>query len=205
MKKVILAVFGVLLLTAYSCEKEEGVIAPKVIEAAKLTLQEESDLKFLREEEKLARDVYLYAYDKYGTEIFTKISNSEQSHMDQVLVLLESYNISDPASPDRGIFNNVVLQDLYNELTSTVDSSLIHGLTVGATIEDLDIADIESFIVNTEITEILDMYNRLNCGSRNHIRGYTTQLSNQGVTYIPQFLSEAYYNEILSGDHEMCQ
>ena len=204
MKKIILAGFGVLLLTMYSCEKDDEVVTLPVVTEAKLTAQEESDLIFLREEEKLARDVYLYAYNKYGTEIFTKISNSEQSHMSQVLTLLDSFNIEDPASQDTGVFNNTVLQGLYDDLTTIVDSSLVHALTVGATIEDLDIEDIESFITNTEVPEILHMYDVLVCGSRNHIRGYTDQLSNEGVTYVPQFLPQANYDDILAGSHEMC-
>ena len=204
MKKIVFALFSALILMTYSCEKDNEVVDPPINNDPELSEQEVDDLKFLREEEKLARDVYVYAFNIYGTEIFDRISNSEQSHMDQVLVILESYQIADPASTETGVFNNQVLQYLYSDLTSLVDSSLVHALTVGATIEDLDIADIESFIVNTEIPEILDMYDVLVCGSRNHIRGYTTQLDNQGVTYEPQFLPQTDYDEILNGEHEMC-
>ena len=207
MKKLAIAIFGVLLLTAYSCEKDSDVTSTTPtppVNTVKLTDQEISDLKFLREEEKLARDVYLYAFDKYGTQIFKNISNSEQSHMDQILVLLDSFEIVDPASPDTGVFNEPALQDLYVALTTTVDSSLVHALTVGATVEDLDISDIIHFTVNTDIPEIISMYSILECGSRNHIRGYTNQLNQQGATYVPQFLTQAEYDAIISGAHETC-
>ena len=55
---------------------------------------------YMREEEKLARDVYITMYSIYHVPIFNNISKSEQHHMDQVLCLLEYYNIPDPASAD---------------------------------------------------------------------------------------------------------
>ncbi|MBK8348343.1 MAG: DUF2202 domain-containing protein [Saprospiraceae bacterium] len=48
---------------------------------------------FLRQEEKLAHDVYVYAYDKYGITIFNNISNSEQTHINNMTDLLAKYNI----------------------------------------------------------------------------------------------------------------
>jgi hypothetical protein len=110
-----------------------------------LTQAEVTDLKFLREEEKLARDVYLYCYNKYQVSIFNSISQSEQTHMDSVLSLLNKYGITDSASTEIGVFNNADLQLLYTNLTNQSNTSLIEALRVGATIEDLDINDIEQF------------------------------------------------------------
>jgi hypothetical protein len=62
-----------------------------------LSLQEEESLLFMREEEKLARDVYLYLYDIWEDQIFLNISNSEQQHTDAVLGLIKKYNLPDPA------------------------------------------------------------------------------------------------------------
>lgn len=163
-----------------------------------LTQDETNDLSFLREEEKLARDVYIYAYNKYQINLFNSISNSEQTHMNSVLALMVKYDIPDSASPEIGIFNNLELQELYHALTSLADISLVEALTVGAIIEDLDINDIDHFINNTTKQDLLNMYDNLTCGSKNHIRAYTNQLENNGVTYAPQYISSAYYNEILS-------
>ena len=43
----------------------------------------------MREEEKLARDVYLTLYDIWGTPAFNNIASSEQTHMDAVLMLID--------------------------------------------------------------------------------------------------------------------
>lgn len=162
------------------------------------TQAEIDDLKFLREEEKLARDVYLFSYYKYQISIFDNISQSEQKHMDSVLNLMNKYGIPDSASTEIGVFNNADLQTLYASLIAQSNLSSVDALRVGATIEDLDINDIDDFIRNTTKSDILNVYDNLTCGSKNHIRTYTSQLSISGVTYSPQFISVEYYNAILS-------
>ncbi len=184
---------SVALIGTTSCDKSK-----------KLSSEEIEDLTFLREEEKLARDVYLYAYDKYGVITFLNISNSEQKHMDKVLELLNNYDLADPALTERGVFKNIELQQLYNDLTSKVDSSIIEAYKVGATIEDLDISDIDDFIARADRNDILDVYDKLNCGSRNHMRAFSTELSNLGADYSIQFISQAEYDAILNSANEQC-
>ena len=76
-----------------------------------LTDYEIEALLFMREEEKLARDVYLAMYEVWGTPIFSNIAGSEQAHMDAVAYLLEAYGLEDPvAGNPNGIFENDELQ-----------------------------------------------------------------------------------------------
>jgi len=199
MKNLTLTVTIALMLMATfsSCKKDDPT--PVV-----LSQQEKDDLTVLREEEKLARDVYLYSYDKYGTSIFNNIASSEQKHMDKILTLLVKYNLPDIASTQRGVFNNTMLQTLYNDLTTQADISLVEAFTVGAIVEDLDIKDIEDFIGRTSVPDILDAYDKLSCGSRNHMRSYTKELTANGVTYTPQSISPADYAAILANANEKC-
>ncbi|MGB5323183.1 DUF2202 domain-containing protein, partial [Lutimonas sp.] len=173
-------------------------------ELATLTLQEQEDLLFLREEEKLARDVYLYSFDLYGDVIFNQIASSEQQHMDQVLTLLIAYGLEDPASLERGVFQDQALQDLYSDLTTASEVSLSKALAVGATIEDLDINDLAFFESQTLKADLLNVYDQLKCGSKNHLRSYTDRLEMLGVDYDPQYLSIEEYNSIVSSDRERC-
>jgi len=202
MKNGIIVLIIGLMITSVGCSKDE--VEEIEIAVPTLTALEKSDLIFLREEEKLARDVYLFSLDKYEEQIFQNISNSEQKHMDQLLDLLNFYNIEDPANEEVGVFTNVELQVLYDELTMISDSSLVHAFSVGALIEDLDIKDIVLFEANTEKADILEAYEMLVCGSKNHIQGYTNKLNANGVTYIPQFISQEDYDAILSGGHLSC-
>lgn len=198
MKKILLATTVIFIIFS-SCSNDNSVAT-----AVSLTPNEVIDLKFLREEEKLARDVYLYSFDKYQISIFNSITQSEQQHMDSVLNLLNKYGITDPASTQRGVFQNTELQELYNILTAQSAISSIEALKVGATIEDLDINDIDDFINNTSKSDLLSVYDNLTCGSKNHLRAYTSQLDINGVNYIPQYISIDYYNTILSESNSGC-
>lgn len=206
MKKLALIAFGIFFFSFQSCNKEEATnVASTNSDTTNLiSEQDKTDLLFLREEEKLARDVYLFAFDKWGQKIHNNIAKSEQQHMDQILVLLNQYGLTDPASIDRGVFSNSVLQQLYTDLTSIADTSVIGAYLVGATIEDLDIKDIEEFEVNTSNPEILAMYASLVCGSRNHMRAFNNQLTINNIIYTPQFISQAEFDDIIGSDHESC-
>ena len=71
---------------------------------------------FMREEEKLARDVYLTLYDAWGLTPFASIAVSEQSHMNAMLLLLK-YRLPDPAAGKPiGEFTDPDLQALYDTL-----------------------------------------------------------------------------------------
>ena len=207
MKKINLLAFVLTIVILSGCSDDDDVsIDDNSVTISEITLsqQEIDDLKFLREEEKLARDVYLFSYDLYGETIFNNISKSEQQHMDQLLVLLNLYEINDPASTERGVFSNETLQTLYNDLVVQSSISLVEALNVGATIEDLDIKDIEEFEHETANSTILNVYDKLKCGSRNHIRNYTSQLTLNEVNYEPQFISLEKYIEILASLNEKC-
>ncbi len=166
--------------------------------------EEEKDwLLRMREEEKMARDVYLYFYEKYGLQIFRNIANSEQNHMDAVKILLEKYNISDPVEEtgdQRGVFKDEEIQKLYNELISMGEKSIVDALKVGALIEEVDIEDLKIAISKTDNEDIKFVYQNLMEGSKNHLRGFTRILSAYGVKYEPQKLSYEEYQEIVSED-----
>ena len=205
MKKTVLLIFAMFFVTLMSCDNEDTAPIVDPPSDPVLSEQEIADLAFLREEEKLARDVYLYAFDKYGVEVFNQIAGSEQVHMDEVKVLLDKYEITDPASPDKGVFSNTDLQQLYDGLIAMVDTSLVGGLTAGMTIEDVDMFDIERFESNTNMEDILTVYGFLKCTSKNHMRYFYYDLTDEGATYTPQYISQADYDEIVGTPLFMCR
>ncbi|WP_324735979.1 DUF2202 domain-containing protein [Thermococcus sp. SY098] len=163
-----------------------------------LTQEEVDGLLWMREEEKLARDVYLTLYEMYGLQIFRNIANSEQMHMDAVLSLLEKYGIEDPAVDEVGVFTNPELQALYDQLIAMGSQSIEDALKVGALIEETDLKDLEEWIAKTDNADIIQVYENLMAGSENHLRAFTSVLQNYGITYEPQVISEDEYNEIIS-------
>lgn len=168
-----------------------------------LSTVEESGLIFMREEEKLARDVYLTLYEKWVQKIFNNIAQSEQTHTEAVRGLLEKYDITDPVTDDTvGVFANAELQTLYDQLVEEGSESLVAALRVGATIEDLDIKDLEDNLALTDNEDIAMVYENLQRGSRNHLRSFVSQLEAQGASYEPQYISEDEYESIISSEKE---
>lgn len=190
------------LIGANSCKKEEIIQPEASTSNFTLTDQEKLDLQFLREEEKLAYDVYTYAFNKYSLDLFSNIASSELTHTNSVLALLNSYGVKDPVgSNELGVFTNQTLQQLYTDLTAKVDISLTDALIVGATIEDLDINDISNLTKNAKNFNVIAVYQNLACGSRNHLRSFTKQLNGN---YTPQYISASEYLAIVSGANEKC-
>ncbi|MDE2176453.1 MAG: DUF2202 domain-containing protein [Betaproteobacteria bacterium] len=168
-----------------------------------LSATEASALVFMREEEKLARDVYQLLYTQWGQKVFSNIAASEQQHMDAVALLLTRYNLPDPAAATApGVFQDPHVQELFNALMAQGQTSLIAALTVGATIEDLDIQDLQTRIAATDNADIALVFNELMKGSRNHMRAFISQLTKQGVTYTPQYITQAEFDAIINSPTE---
>ncbi len=164
-----------------------------------LSDQEVADLVFNREEEKLARDVYLTLYDTWNYNVFSNIAPSEQIHMDSILDLLNKYGIEDPVPADTvGVYNNSELTDLYNDLVSQGQPSLVDALEVGGYIEEMDILDLLRFIANSDHPDVIAVYERLMMGSRNHLRAFVGALADEGITYVPVLMEEAAYQAIIT-------
>jgi len=151
--------------------------APDALAQGVLTEAEKEGLLQMREEEKLARDVYLEMYALYGNTIFSNIIESEQRHMDAIKGLLDRYHLEDPAAVNGvGVFTDSHIQDLYDELYAKGTLSLNDALEVGVIIEELDIADLEELLNQTTKRDITRVYKNLLEGSYNHLAAFEDQL-----------------------------
>jgi len=165
---------------------------------------EKAGLIFMREEEKLAKDVYKTLFEQYEEKIFQNIARSEDRHTNAVLRLINRYDLEDPVkSDDIGVFVNQDLQGLYNALVAKGSANLVNALSVGAEIEEIDILDLRKYM--TEVVEnddIIFVYDNLLRGSRNHLRAFTKTLANLDGNYVPQHLTREDYDEIISSEQE---
>jgi len=157
----------------------------------------------MREEEKLARDVYQELGEHFAVQAFTNIAKSEQRHMDAMAKLINDYQLTDPVTDNtRGVFTNPELAKLYSELTTQGQASEEAALKVGALIEELDIYDLHRLGEATTNQNILRVYDELTRGSRNHLRSFTRLLAEQKATYTPTYLSPDEYTLIIASDTE---
>ena len=169
-----------------------------------LSAEEIEGILYMREEEKLARDVYLTLYEQWDLSIFQNIANSEQTHMDAVKTLIDRYGLDDPAAGnDVGEFTDPTLGALYADLVATGSQSLTDALHVGAAIEEIDILDLENHVSQTDARDIQRVYESLTRGSHNHLRSFVATLERQaGETYEPQYLDQGIYDNIVSAPVE---
>lgn len=142
---------------------------------ATLTDAEIYHLTYMREEEKLARDVYLTLSEYYSAAIFVNISGSEQRHMDALKRLILKYGLQDPVvDDDVGEFTNQDFSVLYDKLVDRGMKNYCAALRVGIDIEDLDIEDIADALEDVEAQDLERVLNNLLLGSENHLNAFTT-------------------------------
>lgn len=193
--------------------------------SAGLDATEASHLTFMREEEKLARDVYLTLADLYpDQQVFSRIATrSEQTHTDTMRDKLDQFNLPDP-NPDTnnlpsslGVFTGDewgwYFMEKYALLTSRGKISELDALYVGAFIEELDMKDIavcpqimidRGFsspcgLAYTDERSLQTAYSALISGSESHLRAYVGQIEAViGVgNYVAQYLTQAEVDAIL--------
>jgi hypothetical protein len=169
------------------------------VEQLTLSPTEADTLTFMREEEKLARDVYLVMFTYWSSKTFTNIAESEQTHMDAINKLLDKYGIPDPADPEIGVFNNTELQHLYDHLVDQGGNSKLDALMAGALIEEVDIEDLQTAIDHTDKQDLERVYGNLKSGSENHLRAFVSQIELlSGEEYVAQYLPKEVVDQILA-------
>ncbi|MDC6389313.1 DUF2202 domain-containing protein [Maribacter sp. PR1] len=189
----------VLLFGTTSCEKDEN----NSVIINSLSKTEENALIFMIEEEKLALDTYTYLGELWGINQFLNIQKSEQSHVNEVSNLIEQYDLTYTMLPE-GEFMNEELQGLYNQFVVDGSKSQLNALLIGATIEDLDIVDLEDLMQSISNGDILNVFESLQCGSRNHLRAFVSAINQMRDNYTPQYLSMEEYIIIIESSNERC-
>lgn len=162
-----------------------------------LSSDEINAILLMREEEKLARDVYDYFANLYNSKIFYNISNSEQKHTDSVKNIIEKYNLEDPFINSTGVFENEELQNIYNDLIEKGSNSYIDALKIGAMIEELDIKDIRDSLNYIDNEDIIFVFNNLEKGSINHLNSFMKNIEKLNSQYSPIYLSEDEFYKLI--------
>lgn len=179
-----------------------------------LSQAEMDEAIFMREEEKLARDVYdeLAAYwlAQSGTlpvvTIMNNVSDSEQTHMDSMKDVLSCYGLPDPVDTAEtpGVFLDTELARLYTDLTTQGQLSPLEALKVGALIEEVDIEDLQDSIEISQQDYTDAVYANLMCGSRNHLRAFAGEIIKIEGHYTAQVLDQDMVDAIVDSANERC-
>jgi hypothetical protein len=144
--------------------------------ASALTATEANAILFMKQEEKLARDVYKALHAKWGAAIFSNIAASEQNHMNAVDGLISRYRLQDTTPAEAGQFTYEELQELYEALIEKGGKSLTDALEVGVLIEETDIEDLRATLLAVRDRPIRNVFSNLLNGSLNHLAAFRSWL-----------------------------
>ena len=154
-----------------------GLAAP-LMAAEALTDEAAAMLAFMREEEKLAHDVYLlfsemYAGEEAGAKIFARIAESEQRHTDAVKGLLEAYGMPDPAAGRPRASSRTRPAGPLRDAREVGSAGFTEALGVGVMIEQKDMTDIVDAIeLSVAYADIVQVYSNLLAGSEHHLAAF---------------------------------
>ncbi len=200
-RRFLVSIFALVIICSTSVSAFAGGGSPSGnqngVGLTPLTGDEVATLKFVREEEKLARDVYLVMHEQWESAVFSNIAESEQRHMDTIKGLLDKYGLQDPASEEIGVFSDESLQELYDELISRGKQSLLEAYQVGGLIEEVDIEDLRAAIEETDRIDLERVYMNLLSGSQNHLKAFVSEIERLGVPYVAQYLPQEDVDDIL--------
>lgn len=164
-----------------------------------LSAQEIEHLLYMREEEKLALDVYSALYQKWKLSLFASISRSEQRHTTAIANLLARYGLRDPAlNSAPGQYSNAHLSQLYQELMQKGQKSTLDAIHVGALIEEVDIQDLDIALQGTNKPDIRQVYQNIQRGSYHHLRAFAHSIELYGKPYQSQVLGQDRVNQIIN-------
>jgi len=180
----------------------EANLKSAMVVTSDLTDSELASLIKMKEEEKLARDVYSVLSQKWASVVFSNISAAESNHLNAIVLLLTNYGATDTSIGEAGSFVDPEVQALYDELVAKASESLEEAYKTGALIEEMDIKDLEEALVATTNENVTLVFENLLKGSRNHLRAFNLQLTTLGIVYTPVYISQTDYDLIVSSPIE---
>lgn len=150
--------------------------SPTATATASLDSEVAAELVYMREEERLSRDVYTAIAKLYpDATVFSTIAKSEQRHFDSVGVLLGRYGLDDPATQAKpGTYAEAELTELYAKLMATARTSVKDAYGVGVTIEEKDIADLKDVLKMSLPADVQQVMQNLLNGSEHHLAAFTS-------------------------------
>lgn len=147
------------------------------VEAAQPALVDE--LKFMLEEEKLARDVYLQLAEDTDLFIFSQIAASEQKHMDTLVRQAEGLgiNLDEILAQASGDFLHPELAALYTDLLALDTQDVTQALEIGVMIETLDIQDLAANLQDPQLDTLDPVFSHLLQASYQHLDAFNLALA----------------------------
>lgn len=176
----------------HSSERYDVSDMPKL----ELSDQEVKDIRYMRQEESLAYDIYNRFYEEYGVQAFDNIKYSEQVHADVFKELIEKYGLEDSYNESTNSFESQEVTDLRDKLVERGMEGEVEALKVAVEIEDQNVAHLREKLDNADNENLQELYSNLLEDSKRHLTAFDRQLDMRDVEYTPNHISKSDYEEI---------
>ncbi len=165
-----------------------------------LTEDEKLAIIHMREEEKMARDIYRELSKTTKSKAFVNIPVSENRHMDVFDQLIDRYDLEDPVKDEseQGVFTNTKFTKLYKELTEKGKKSDKDAFEVGAMVEDINMANLIKYGNVTDKKDLKLAYSTLLKQSKHHMSAFYRNLKRVGGDFNPKYITEAQLLEAVN-------
>jgi len=174
---------------------------PPFDSTADLTADEIEFVYAVREDEKVARDLYTLFFEKYSLKVFSTIAKSESNHMRAVEILLDYYEIDFPIPGAYGVFEDSARQTIYDSLVIK-GSTALEGFRVMAQMEEECVISYRNVLADITNSNIKIVIENLGKASENHFKAAIRQVTALGGTYSPKYMTQEEYNAIIAKGFE---
>jgi hypothetical protein len=176
-------------------------VTPVFDSTAELTADEIEFLYAVREDEKVARDLYAAFFEKYKLKAFENLSKAEINHIRAVELLMDYYEIEYPEAGDYGKFTDPARQQLYDSLLLKGETAL-EAFKVMAQLEEDNIVSYLKVLEDIDNDNIGIVIENLERASENHFKATIRQITALGGEYTARYMTQEQYSAIIAKGFE---
>ena len=171
-----------------------GTCSVAATDTTPLVLSNEAQvaLLFQIDEERMARELYTAFGAKWSLPPFANIPQAEARHEAVLRQLATRAGLTLPTAA-AGTFDSGEVQKRYNALLALGSESADSALRVGAYVEEVDIADLNTLSATTDSPALNIAATALKAASGHHLQAFVGVLATRGFTYTPQVLTTDEY------------
>jgi hypothetical protein len=136
-----------------------------------------SALQANAQEERLSHDLYTEFATRYDDPVFDRTAAAEANHLEAIRTVLARYEVTDPtAGATAGRFSDPAVQRSYDDLLAKGAAGERAALEAGRTVEQADIAQLQSAIQGLTAPDVQRVYDHLLTASRQHLAAFESRL-----------------------------
>jgi len=172
-------------------------VTPAFDSTADLTADEIEFIYAVREDEKVARDLYFSFFGTFGLKPFENIGKAEDNHIKATEKLFDYYEIDYPALSENGKFENAIRQKLFDSLLLKGTPEL-EAFKVMAMLEESNIVEYGEVLKTIANPNIKIVIENLARASANHFKAAIRQITALGGTYTPALMTQEQYRAVIA-------